>query len=375
MSRNKFPQNAVDTTIKTVEDLKVGDRVESNHPYFAGAGVVDSLPSTDGAVVQLVSGERQYIPMKYLRSSPAQTQALCSSAVEGSSQLVESIAPAAISADNSAVEIAQTLTPEEERERHRLELRVESAFFEAGKALTQLRDQKLYRSTHKTFEAYCQERFGFSRRHPYRLIEAASVFENLCPNGTQNALPTNKRQILPTSERQVRELVSLEPEQQREIWHRAVSVAGGKVPSSRIVKSIVERLKEKPSCYATDFCNVGDVFTLTRLEGEERKYNSYPCVAIELKQFTIDVDVHDTILTVKPENLQKLDFPEVHRQLPQILMRIKRLRQVGTLDRGANHFLAGVGRQVYLTEVEEMLLSCLEAHYKVEDCNDAQATT
>ncbi|OWY63655.1 hypothetical protein B7486_51885, partial [cyanobacterium TDX16] len=124
MSANKLRQNTVDTATKTVGDLKVGDRVESNHSYFTGAGVVDSLPSADGAVVQLASGERQYIPMKYLRSSPAQTQDLCSSAVEVASQQVKSIAPAAISANVTAVESVETLTPEEERERHRLELKV-----------------------------------------------------------------------------------------------------------------------------------------------------------------------------------------------------------------------------------------------------------
>ncbi|WP_339382508.1 hypothetical protein [Nostoc flagelliforme] len=60
-----------------------------------------------------------------------------------------------------------------------MERRVERAFFEAGKALTELRDRRLYRSTHKTFEDYCRERFGFSRRQPYHLIEAAVIFDNL----------------------------------------------------------------------------------------------------------------------------------------------------------------------------------------------------
>ncbi|PSB60673.1 hypothetical protein C7B79_24890 [Chroococcidiopsis cubana CCALA 043] len=271
----------------------------------------------------------------------------------------------AISPETIASDVVEPLTPDEERERHRLELRVERAFFEAGKALTQLRDQKLYRSTHKTFEAYCQARFGFSRRHPYRLIEAASVFENLCPIGTQNDLPTNERQILPTSERQVRDLVSLEPQQQREIWHRAVCVAGGKVPSSQIVKSIVERLKEKPSCYATDFCNVGDVFTLTRLEGVERKYNCYPCVATKLKDFTIEVEVFDGTLAVKPENLRPIDDPDVCRQLPAILERIRQLRDVGLLDRGAEAVLQHLGRQTYLTDLEVELLTFLEQRYGV----------
>jgi hypothetical protein len=55
---------------------------------------------------------------------------------------------------------------------------VERAFFEAGKALAKLRDglrravgdRRLYRSTHCTFEEYCWERFGHSRRQSYLLI-------------------------------------------------------------------------------------------------------------------------------------------------------------------------------------------------------------
>ncbi|MDV2997673.1 MAG: hypothetical protein N4J56_007378 [Chroococcidiopsis sp. SAG 2025] len=366
MSRNNLRQKALDTATKIVAGLRVGDFVESTHPYYGGAGMVYASSSNDGAVVQLASGERQYIPMKYLRSSPAQGENLCSFAMESSVERVGAIAPAAISADVTAVESVETLTPEEERERHRLELRVESAFFEAGKALRELRERRLYRSTHKSWEAYCQERFGFGRDSADIKISASRVVEEI-----REDLPTNRRQILPTTLEQVRPLLKLKASSERiEAWRKAIDTNHGKIPNGRIVKGIVKQLKEKGLRYATEFCSVGDVFVLTKLEDHERKYNGCPCVAIELRQFTICVDVHDTNLTVKPENLQKLDSPEAHRQLPQILRRIQRLRQVGTLDRGANHFLAGVGRQVYLTEVEEMLLSCLEAHYKVEveDC-------
>ncbi|MGL4620940.1 MAG: hypothetical protein ACRCZS_18070, partial [Chroococcidiopsis sp.] len=294
MSRNNLHQNTVDAATKIVAGLRVGDFVESTHPYYGGAGMVYASSSNDGAVVQLASGERQYIPMKYLRSSPAQTQDLCSSAVKVVSQQVKSIAPAAISANVTVVESVETLTPEEERERHRLELRVERAFFEAGKALRELRERRLYRSSHKTFEAYCRERFGFTRQAANYLIAGAEIFENLTTNGCQ---------ILPTNERQVRPLYALEPEQQCQVWQQAINLADGKVPSGRVVKGIVEQLKEKPLVFVKEFCQVGDVFTLVRLEDSERKYNGCPCVAIELKQFTIDVDVYDATLVVKPENL------------------------------------------------------------------------
>ena len=80
------------------------------------------------------------------------------------------------------------LTYDEEKDRLKLERQVERAFYLAGCALRELRDRKLYRSTHETFEKYCQDRFGMQRRHPYRLIDAASVVDNIlqmCPIRTQ----------------------------------------------------------------------------------------------------------------------------------------------------------------------------------------------
>lgn len=60
----------------------------------------------------------------------------------------------------------------------------------AGEALATIRDEKLYRMTHTTFEEYVGERWGFSRRTAYRMIEAATAaadprkVEGLCQGGT-----------------------------------------------------------------------------------------------------------------------------------------------------------------------------------------------
>jgi hypothetical protein len=127
---------------------------------------------------------------------------------------------------------------------------VERAFVEAGKALMELRDRRLYRSTHKTFEEYCKDRFGFTHRHVNYLISGAVVVENLMgTNGSQievqGEMGTNGSQILPTSERQVRPMVQLKPEQQCVVWQQAVEQAGGKIPSGRIVKDIVDQIRER----------------------------------------------------------------------------------------------------------------------------------
>jgi len=163
------------------------------------------------------------------------------------------------------VEVVEELSPEEEADRQRLELKVERAFHESGKALTELRSRRLYKSTHKTFEEYCRDRFGFTRAAAYYLISAAEVMNNLISKCQQIV------DILPTKENQCRPLTKLEPEEQAQVWQKAVEQVGGKVPPARIVKDavlrhvgIVEHLKQKnpsPSEFAQ-----GDVVEIKALK-------------------------------------------------------------------------------------------------------------
>jgi len=66
-----------------------------------------------------------------------------------------------------------------------------------------------------TFEAYCKERWGFTRRHAYRFIYSVKVIENV----------TDRSQIQPANLEQTRPLSRLEPEQQLEVWKEAVETA------------------------------------------------------------------------------------------------------------------------------------------------------
>lgn len=253
------------------------------------------------------------------------------------------------------VEVVEELTEEELVDRQRLELKVERAFYEAGKALAELQLRRLYRSTHKTFEEYCRDRFGMQRAYPYRLIDAAAVFDNLSPIGD----------IFPTAESQCRPLARLEPEEQRQVWQQAVKQTGGNVPTARIVKSIVERLKEQDTTPATIPYNPGDVFLVCSRSGPLRKYDKCWAIAIQINEYTVSVDVYDGNLIVKAENLEPILSPSECEQVRAIAQRITRLSECGLLDRGAYYVLEGIGRQTFLTEVEEGLLSWLENHYGV----------
>lgn len=124
------------------------------------------------------------------------------------------------------------LTTTEAKHLAQLEATIEAGlqtFVDVGRALLEIRDARLYRQSFDTFEDYCRDRWGMSRIHAHRMIEAANVTNNLLPTGN----------ILPTSERQARPLASIEPEQQREAWQRAVDTApNGKVTAAH-VQSVV----------------------------------------------------------------------------------------------------------------------------------------
>lgn len=107
-------------------------------------------------------------------------------------------------------------------------------FVDVGTALLEIRDNRYYREEYETFEEYCRVKWGWERRHAYRLIDSAKVFENVS-RGTQ---------IAPATERQARPLTSLEPEQQIEAWKVAVETApDGKITAAH-VQSVVDAIRE-----------------------------------------------------------------------------------------------------------------------------------
>jgi hypothetical protein len=125
--------------------------------------------------------------------------------------------------DNDEWRVIKNIIPErilsesEKAERDDLELTLQQAFFVAGQALRSLRDKRLYRETHTTFESYVRDRFDFTRRAADYLISAAEIVENL--KSTNSLLPSDdpnllskreqfvlKTNVLPTKESQCRSL-------------------------------------------------------------------------------------------------------------------------------------------------------------------------
>jgi hypothetical protein len=81
---------------------------------------------------------------------------------------------------------AEALTPAERSRLAELAQIVERGleqFLQVARALIEIRDGRLYRETHPTWEAFVRERFGMARGTAYGLMQAARVAENVPTSG------------------------------------------------------------------------------------------------------------------------------------------------------------------------------------------------
>ncbi|MBW4458415.1 MAG: hypothetical protein KME55_40745 [Nostoc indistinguendum CM1-VF10] len=265
--------------------------------------------------------------------------------------------PATATITVSAVEVTE-LTQEEQSDRLHLERKVERAFFEAGKALTELRDRRLYRSTHKTFDEYCLDRFGYNRSRSYQLVDAAVVVDNLqkCPQIVD---------ILPTAGGQVRSMTKLEPQEQQEVWLTAVELAGGKVPTGRIVKDVVQRIMERtqvPNTYQLgEVCQI-----LVKDNPELRGKGGCWAIVSAVNDFSCTVKMWDGEYTVGLQHLKSYNYlPAECEQMRLVCDRISRVYS-NSLEETVKNLLQSLGKvnRPYFTAVEEKLLKLLELEYR-----------
>ena len=103
-------------------------------------------------------------------------------------------------------------------------------FVEVGLALAEIRDLRLYRRDYGGFEEYCREKWGWTRQHAYRLIEAA---------------PVAKCNTRVTSIRASHELSKVEPDQ-REAVVQAIVDDGQPVTGAEIKRVSAGRATTLP---------------------------------------------------------------------------------------------------------------------------------
>lgn len=135
------------------------------------------------------------------------------------------------------------LTPDERDDFTRLDKLVRGfarGLIPAAEALYQIRNRRLYRARHATFEDYCQEVHGMSRGYADRLIRAGKIRAEMVPIVTKMGLPE------PSNEAQIRELARLKTiEEQVEVYQEAAVASRdseGKVNlTARMIGEVIDR--------------------------------------------------------------------------------------------------------------------------------------
>lgn len=114
------------------------------------------------------------------------------------------------------------------------------SFVEVGRALIEIRDSRLYRETHGTFQAYLAERWRMSRPRAYQLMDGAVV------SGLVDALVSTDVDIRVPSEAVAREMAPMLREAAGSIprvWEAAVREAGGQPTAEQVREIVRERFE------------------------------------------------------------------------------------------------------------------------------------
>lgn len=142
----------------------------------------------------------------------------------------------------------ETLTKTETKRLDELEAVIErgkQTFIEVGLALTEIREQRLYKSEFKTFEEYCQKRWGWDRTYAHRVIKSSvavtemlSIDNKTEPSANGTPAPTPQPLLPVQNEGQARALAQVKDvETRQQVWQEANKIAAdaGKPVTAKIV--------------------------------------------------------------------------------------------------------------------------------------------
>lgn len=110
-------------------------------------------------------------------------------------------------------------------------------FIEVGRALAEIKEQKLYRQVFSTFEEYCDNRWQLARTRAYELIYAAE---------TAKAMSEISNKHIPKNEGQAKQLRGLTAQVAVKVMQEAEQATGGKITAAAI-RDAREKIENPPA--------------------------------------------------------------------------------------------------------------------------------
>ncbi len=123
-----------------------------------------------------------------------------------------------------------------------------TTFLTVGNALMEIRQHKLYRATHRTFESYCRERFQLKRQRAYELIGAAEVVNSLSDKTILSDFSDKAAtQPLPERESHASALTELPPVRRRAVWREVTQRAerAERPITASLIKQVITESNQK----------------------------------------------------------------------------------------------------------------------------------
>lgn len=145
---------------------------------------------------------------------------------------------------HSTIAVCQQLLTDLERDdllRHEATIRAGlETFVSVGMAFADIRTRRLYRETHKTFDSYCADTWGFSRQRAAQLINAGRVMQMITGDDA------------PANEAQARGLTALPDEVIAPVWRVIKETAPDGKVTGKHVASVARVFKEALETGAVD---------------------------------------------------------------------------------------------------------------------------
>jgi len=192
-------------------------------------------------------------------------------------------------------------------------------FYEVGEALLTIREERLYREHHTSFDLYLRERWDMGRSTAYRLITSSQTYQAIQDHGVSAIGDTVGSSLthLPATESQTRELTPLPPAERPSAWREAVEEAGGQ-PTARQVKDVVRR-RTQPEPRRNDPDRELRNFLIAQINNSEKRALSW------LLDTFREPDSKRLIATIPEESVNKFiaDLSDIASDARKLIQLIK----------------------------------------------------
>lgn len=223
-----------------------------------------------------------------------------------------------------------------------------TTFVEVGNAIREIRDARLYRESYATFEDYCRERWGWSKTHANRQVEAANTAEILTPMGVNVENERQARELAPLLKADSEEVVRIWEQETERAEVKDVELTAKDL--RRAVRAATKRKEQEHK-------------KLTRLEERERAAEKMASVKLDDRIQVVHADFRDALGDLPDGSVDLIltDPPYPAKYLP---LYSDLGREAAECLKPGSVLAAMVG-QSYIPEIIERLSEHLNYHWTV----------